>query len=130
MKRDNLCFNFLAHHKVSHCASKFCCSNCQHKHHTSLCNWVIGRITSQHYKQFQIKVYKHLRQQQQLFTESLPSAQLLVHPLMLSRLHKEIQHKQVHISYLQQITLHPSVYLKPIVPVHSDTIKATATIFV
>ena len=37
VKRDNLCFNCLAHHKVSQCTSKFRCRKCQRKHHTSLC---------------------------------------------------------------------------------------------
>ena len=38
VKRDNLCFNCLAHHKVSHCQSKFRCKKCKKKHHTTLCN--------------------------------------------------------------------------------------------
>lgn len=33
----NLCFNCLAHHKVSQCNSKFTCKDCHKKHHTSLC---------------------------------------------------------------------------------------------
>ena len=38
VKRDNLCFNCLAHHKVSNCTSRFRCRKCQRRHHTSLCN--------------------------------------------------------------------------------------------
>lgn len=38
VKRDNLCFNSLAHHKVSHCQSRFRCRKCKKKHHTTLCN--------------------------------------------------------------------------------------------
>ena len=37
VKRDNLCFNCLAHHKVTQCNSKFRCRACKCKHHTSLC---------------------------------------------------------------------------------------------
>ncbi|XP_065889733.1 uncharacterized protein [Dysidea avara] len=38
VKRDNLCFNCLAHHKVSQCQSRFRCKKCKKKHHTTLCN--------------------------------------------------------------------------------------------
>ena len=38
VKRDNRCFNCLAHHKVSHCQSRFRCKKCKKKHHTTLCN--------------------------------------------------------------------------------------------
>ena len=38
VKRENLCFNCLGHHKVSHCTSKFRCKKCKKRHHTSLCN--------------------------------------------------------------------------------------------
>ena len=38
VKGSNLCFNCLAHHRVSHCPSKFRCRKCKKKHHTSLCN--------------------------------------------------------------------------------------------
>ena len=37
IKKNNLCFNCLAHHKVSQCNSKFRCRHCKRKHHTSLC---------------------------------------------------------------------------------------------
>lgn len=35
-KRGNLCYNCLAHHKVSQCTSRFRCKKCKKKHHTSL----------------------------------------------------------------------------------------------
>ena len=38
VKGSNLCLNFLAHHRVSQCPSKFRCRKCKKKHHTSLCN--------------------------------------------------------------------------------------------
>ncbi|XP_065918800.1 uncharacterized protein [Dysidea avara] len=38
IKNAGLCFNCLAHHKVSQCASKFTCRECHKKHHTSLCH--------------------------------------------------------------------------------------------
>ena len=38
VKRNHLCFNCLARHKVSQCTSKFRCRLCKRKHHTSLCN--------------------------------------------------------------------------------------------
>ena len=38
VKRDNLCFNCLSHHKVSQCQSRFRCKKCGKKHHTTLCN--------------------------------------------------------------------------------------------
>ena len=38
VKRDNLCFNCLAHHKVSQCQSKFRYKKCRKRHHTTLCN--------------------------------------------------------------------------------------------
>ena len=37
VKKNNLCFNCLAHHKVSQCNSKYRCRHCKQKHHTSLC---------------------------------------------------------------------------------------------
>lgn len=37
VKKNNLCFNCLSHHKVSQCNSKFRCRYCRRKHHTSLC---------------------------------------------------------------------------------------------
>lgn len=37
VKRDNLYFNCLAHHQVTHCNFKFRCRVCKCKHHTSLC---------------------------------------------------------------------------------------------
>ena len=37
VKKNNLCFNCLARHKVSQCSSKFRCRHCKRKHHTSLC---------------------------------------------------------------------------------------------
>ena len=38
VKRENLCFNCLGHHKVSQCALKFRCKKCKKRHYTSLCN--------------------------------------------------------------------------------------------
>ena len=38
IKENKLCFNCLAHHRVSQCPSKFRCRKCKKKHHTSLCN--------------------------------------------------------------------------------------------
>ena len=38
IKRENLCFNCLAHHKVAQCQSRFRCKKCKKKHHTTLCN--------------------------------------------------------------------------------------------
>ena len=38
VKENNLCYNCLAHHRVSQCTSKFRCRKCKKKHHTSLCN--------------------------------------------------------------------------------------------
>ena len=38
VKASNLCYNCLAHHRVSQCPSKFRCRKCKKKHHTSLCN--------------------------------------------------------------------------------------------
>ena len=38
VKRDNLCFNCLARHKVTQCTSKFTCRECKKRHHTSLCH--------------------------------------------------------------------------------------------
>ena len=38
VKENNLCFNCLAHHRVSQCPSKFRCRKCKKKHHTSLCS--------------------------------------------------------------------------------------------
>jgi len=37
VKENHLCFNCLAHHKVSQCTSKYRCRKCARKHHTSLC---------------------------------------------------------------------------------------------
>ena len=37
VKKNNLCFNCLAHHKVIQCTSKYRCRKCKRKHHTSLC---------------------------------------------------------------------------------------------
>jgi len=38
VRSAGLCFNCLAHHKVSQCPSKFSCKQCNKKHHTSLCS--------------------------------------------------------------------------------------------
>ena len=38
VKRENLCFNCLAHHKISQCQSRFRCKKCKKKHHTTLRN--------------------------------------------------------------------------------------------
>ena len=37
VKENHLCFNCLAHHKVSQCTSTYRCRKCSRKHHTSLC---------------------------------------------------------------------------------------------
>ena len=37
VKSAGLCYNCLAHHKVSQCASHRRCKQCNQKHHTSLC---------------------------------------------------------------------------------------------
>ena len=37
VKKADLCFNCLGHHKASQCRSKNRCKNCNRKHHTSLC---------------------------------------------------------------------------------------------
>ena len=37
IKQQRLCFNCLAHHKVTQCTSKHRCQICRRKHHTSLC---------------------------------------------------------------------------------------------
>ena len=38
VKKENLCFNCLGHHKISQCTSRFRCKKCKKRHHTSLCN--------------------------------------------------------------------------------------------
>ena len=38
VKKRNLCFNCLGHHKVSQCQSKYQCKFCKRKHHSSLCD--------------------------------------------------------------------------------------------
>ena len=38
VREHNLCYNCLAHHRVSQCPSKFRCRKCKKKHHTSLCS--------------------------------------------------------------------------------------------
>ena len=38
VKEGHLCYNCLAHHRVSQFTSKFCCRKCKKKHHTSLCS--------------------------------------------------------------------------------------------
>ncbi len=38
IKKENLCFNCLGHHKASKCQSRNRCTNCNRKHHTSICN--------------------------------------------------------------------------------------------
>ena len=38
VRQHNLCFNYLARHKVSQCTSRHRCLKCSRKHHTSLCN--------------------------------------------------------------------------------------------
>ena len=38
VKKNNLCFNCLAHHKISQCNSKYKYKVCKQKHHKSLCN--------------------------------------------------------------------------------------------
>ena len=38
VKKENLCFNCLGHHKISQCPSKYRCKICKRKHHTSLCD--------------------------------------------------------------------------------------------
>ena len=54
VKRNHLCFNCLARHKVSQCTSKFRCWLCKRKHHTSLCGTQQGHnSTSVAVKNFQ-----------------------------------------------------------------------------
>jgi len=38
IKQQRLCFNCLAHHRMSQCSSKNRCRKCGNKHHTSICN--------------------------------------------------------------------------------------------
>ena len=38
VREGNLCYDCLAHHRVSQCTSKFQCRKCKRKHHTSLCS--------------------------------------------------------------------------------------------
>ena len=38
VKEGRLCYNCLAHHRMSQCTSKFRCRKCKQKHHTSLCS--------------------------------------------------------------------------------------------
>jgi len=38
IKQEKLCFNCLAHHRVSQCSSRNRCRKCNGKHHTSICN--------------------------------------------------------------------------------------------
>ena len=38
VKKENLCFNCLGHHKISQCTSRFRCKKCKKRHHTSLCS--------------------------------------------------------------------------------------------
>ena len=38
IKQQRLCFNCLAHHRVSQCSSKNRCRKCGGKHHTSICS--------------------------------------------------------------------------------------------
>ena len=49
MKQNNLYFNCLAHHKVAQ--TKYCCRQCQRKHHTSLCRGEPPRNNSSNNKQ-------------------------------------------------------------------------------
>ena len=41
VKKAGLCYNCLAHHKVSQCTSRRRCKHCNQKHHTSLCPPVV-----------------------------------------------------------------------------------------
>ena len=38
IKREHLCYNCLAHHRVSNCSSRNRCRKCNGKHHTSICS--------------------------------------------------------------------------------------------
>ena len=38
IKKKHICFNCLAHHRVSQCTSRNRCRTCSGKHHTSICN--------------------------------------------------------------------------------------------
>ena len=38
VRKENLCFNCLGHHKVSQCQSKYRCKSCKRKHHTTFCD--------------------------------------------------------------------------------------------
>jgi len=57
VRQNNLCFNCLARHKVSQCASKLQCRNCKRKHHTSLCNGD-QRANTHNISQSQIQIHQ------------------------------------------------------------------------
>ena len=46
VKKENLCFNCLGHHRVQQCQSKYRCKICKRKHHTSLCDATITQQDS------------------------------------------------------------------------------------
>ena len=46
VKGAGLCFNCLAHHRVSQCTSRRRCKQCNQKHHTSLCHSLITTTAS------------------------------------------------------------------------------------
>ena len=45
IKQEKLCFNCLAHHRVSQCGSKNRCQKCNAKYHTSICNKPTSKTT-------------------------------------------------------------------------------------
>ena len=47
IKQEKLCFNCLAHHRVSQCGSKNRCRKCNAKHHTSICNKPASKGTTE-----------------------------------------------------------------------------------
>ena len=43
IKKEGLCFNYLAKHRVAQCTSRNHCKQCSHKHHTSVCKAYANR---------------------------------------------------------------------------------------
>ena len=94
VKNSGLCFNCLAHHKISQCPSKFTCRECHKKHHTSVC--VMPLL---HKK----KVSRH----HQVHHNQPP------HPVQLVLPSK---HQQLHPQLIQQVQLNNYLQLQSPVP--------------